>query len=285
MSDTSHTSSSPAVASQLTSETLRSWLPLYLKKTDQVIVHLNRILSTPSGVDTVLLTIGYSALATSNLLGTFALQRIYARARVLFEVITNLPENASIIIPPSALPSPRLLRFSQSLKALSETISDFRIFVRLWGLLHIWELGKRMLEKPPRDLMLRGIAWAQLSMNVAFQALENGAYLASKGVLGWDQKTQRKAWLWSSRFWAVYVMLEFGRLSHEWRKGNDAQEVEGKSVMQWRRELITNLAYAPLTLHWSLEGGIMNDFWVGVLGSTAGIVGLLELWKDMGISQ
>jgi hypothetical protein len=265
------------------SETLRSWLPLYLKKTDQAITHLNRILSTPSGTDALLLTTGYATLATSNALSTLALHRLYARAREFIELVINLPENTSIIIPPSALPSPRLLRLSQSLKALSDVISDFRIFVRLWGLLGIWKWGKSLLEQPPKDAVLRRLAWMQVAVNIAYQALENGAYLASKGVLGWDQKKQAKAWVWSSRFWAAHVLLEFSRLGYEWRKGKDSEkgkEVEGQNVRKWKRDLVTNLAYAPLTIHWGLKSGLVNDFWVGVLGTAAGMAGFLELWKN-----
>jgi hypothetical protein len=172
---------------------------------------------------------------------------------------------------------------SRSLKALSDIISDFRIFVRLWGLLSIWEWGKGLLQQPPKDVLLRRIAWMQVTVNIAYQVLENGAYLASKGVLGWDEKKQNKAWLWSSRFWATHVLLEFWRLGYEWRKskeGEKGKEVERQSVVKWKRDLVTNLAYAPLTIHWSLESGIVNDFWVGVLGTTAGMVGFLELWKN-----
>jgi hypothetical protein len=46
------------------------------------------------------------------------------------------------------------------------------------------------------------------------------------------------------------------------------------------KDLVSNMAYAPLTLHWSKETGLIGDFWVGMLGTAAGAVGFSELWKN-----
>lgn len=60
------------------------------------------------------------------------------------------------------------------------------------------------------------------------------------------------------------VITERGE--EEWRAG-------------WTKEMIVNLAYAPLTVHWSLEKGMLGDVWVGLLGSVAGVAGLEALWR------
>jgi len=144
---------------------------------------------------------------------------------------------------------------------------------------------------PPKDLVQRNITWAQVLVNIFYQVLENGAYLSSKGILGWDGKKQNRAWVWSSRFWAAHVGLDFGRLGYEFwlrtrvaGKGKEIEKeggvVEEREVRVWRRELAVNLAYAPLTVHWSLEEGLVSDLFVGVLGSVAGVVGFRELWKN-----
>jgi hypothetical protein len=269
------------------SQTLKQWLPLYLKRTDALIGHLNRILSTPSGTDTLLMALCYSTLTTSSLLSTISLHRLHNRATAIIEQLTSLPANTTILITAdSKIQAPRLLRLSQSLKALSTLISDFRIFVRLWGLLGIWKWGKSLLEHPPKDLVQKRIAWAQVVVNVAFQVLENGAYLSSKGVLGWDAKKQNKAWAWSSRFWAAHVALDVGRLAYEKMvslgkgKGKEGELVTTNEAKRWRRQLVSNMAYAPLTVHWSLEQGIVGELWVGVLGTVAGAGSLRELWKQ-----
>ena len=52
----------------------------------------------------------------------------------------------------------------------------------------------------------------------------------------------------------------------------------------WRRELAVNLAYAPLTVHWSLEKGLwgVSDGVVGGLGMVAGILGMQKQWRAAG---
>lgn len=253
----------PAAKPPPSVQCLASWLPLYLTRTDRLVAHLQRLLSTPSGTDTTLMALGYSSLAASSLL---SLLPLLARAR--------------------ALPT-----LSRRLAALSALIADVRIFARLWGLLGIWRWGKSVLvDAPPADATQRAIARAQVLVNVLYQGLENGAYLSSKGALGWSAERQNWAWLWSSRFWAAHVGLEFLRLAYEasvgrGKKGEKAVEtaeekaVEKTRLETWRRELVVNLAYAPLTLHWSVDGGLISPLVVGVLGSVVGAINVPRLWR------
>ncbi|KAI9736921.1 MAG: hypothetical protein M1818_005972 [Claussenomyces sp. TS43310] len=263
-----------------TLSTLRAWIPVYLKRTDVTVEHLGRILSTPGGTDTFLLTICYTSLLSSKLLASVSLHQLHKRIKYLTSAVSSLPADTTLVI---ETPAVRLLRLSQSLKALSSLISDYRIFVRLWGLLGIYRWAKGLVAEPPADAVQRRIAWAQVAVNVAFQYLENAAYLASKGVLGWDERRQTRAWLWSSRFWAAHVALDLYRLAYELRTakqtgGDKVQEEPVKA--KWTRQLATNLAWAPLTLHWSRETGLLGDLGVGLLGTAAGLVDFRERWKD-----
>ena len=75
--------------------------------------------------------------------------------------------------------------------------------------------------------------------------------------------------LWSTRFWAVYVFLQFAHLKEDLRllkvrekalskvkgKGKAVDEVAEKAELARRwdaliNELIVNLGYLPLTIHW-----------------------------------
>ncbi|KAI9802718.1 MAG: hypothetical protein M1825_002740 [Sarcosagium campestre] len=250
-------------------------------------------MSTSSGTDSLLATLNYTLLVlntTSRHLTHISRQSVAART------------------------PPRI-----NLSALTRLISDYRIFVRLWGLLSIYTWAR---STPPDDTTLQRITYVQVAASAAFQALENGAYLAQHGVLvrGWSEERQAKAWVWSSRAWAVHVALDLVRL---WRvrtirldeatalaKVADSQEPEGSHQIQaevvggdgqlekakntqqellekqqeeeeraWWREVIVNAAYAPLTLHWSVERGIFGDGVVGLLGSTAGVIRLMQVWK------
>jgi hypothetical protein len=162
-----------------------------------------------------------------------------------------------------------------------------------------------------REKVLRGITWAQIASCAMFQILENVAYLASKGVLdglpGWTgeqgKKREGKWWAWSSRFWAAHVLLEFGRLGTVWKyHGHDRDaEVQAKNVQGhgdgekedklkmaekrredriWWRDVVSNAAYFPLTMHWSHEHGLLGDGGVGVCGMVAGGVLLLDAWRE-----
>ncbi|TAQ90634.1 hypothetical protein B7494_g1040 [Chlorociboria aeruginascens] len=261
---------------------LQSWLPLYLSKTDAHITHLTKILSTRSGTDTLLLTICYSSLLSSSILSSISLHRLHSSARQIIEKAIALPPNTTIIIDSSStFPTSSLLILSQRLKTFSTLVSDVRMFARLWGLLFIWKWGKSIRDNPPKDTVIRGIGYAQVLVNVLYQYLENGAYLSSKGVLGWSPQKQNRAWVWSSRFWMMHVGLDFWRLWRETVIREQGEKGEGDEMWteKWRREVLVNAAYAPLTVHWSLEQGLVSPFWVGLFGSIAGAAGLRNLWR------
>jgi hypothetical protein len=111
-------------------------------------------------------------------------------------------------------------------------------------------------------------------------------------VWGWDGKRQERAWLWSARFWATHVGLEVlkeGRERLVWereRVEGDRSKEAGLEERAWRekwwRGVVVNAAFAPLTLHWGLEKGLLSEFWVGVLGSIAGVTGMREVWRKSG---
>ena len=44
-------------------------------------------------------------------------------------------------------------------------------------------------------------------------------------------------------------------------------------------ELWVNIGYFPLTLHWSVETGLLSEFWVGVFGTIAAAAGMRTGWR------
>ena len=189
-------------------------------------------------------------------------------------------------------PSTRLARAVRSIGAVTDLLDDVRVFLRLWGLLGIWAWGTDIHSNPPSDRVLRSVAYLQVGCNALYQGLENGAYLASHNVFRWPEARVNKWYLWSSRFWMGHVGLEFVRLGREWvlrkqvaeRRGGRAEEVEVKmervrDEARWWREVVVNAAYAPLTVHWSVDGGVVGEGVVGGLGMVGGWVGMGELWR------
>jgi hypothetical protein len=264
-----------------------------------------KVLTTPGGTDRVLCTTTY----TLQLLSAIINNRLHNATEHL---ANQFAANASKALSPGETliatfePPPiaqSLARLSLSTKKLSTLISDYRIFVRLWGLLGIYAWGKSVYLDPPSDRVLRWIAYAQVAINTCFQTLENRAYLAGKTIIDRDVKLQLRDWCWSSRFWCAHTTLEFVKLYRKkqiwdaelraeaaaeksgrgegawWRKGGE--EALGRRREEerlWWRDLVVNAAYYPMTFHWGLQDGLLTEMQIGFLGVVAGGVGLKEVW-------
>jgi hypothetical protein len=282
---------------------------------DRTLVRLSKLLSTPGGTDVLLCTTSYTLTLIHAVLS-----RILERR--LASIATEIAEKAEGVLLPgetliASLPAPTstkvIAQVVGSSKALAAVISDFRIFVRLWGVLGLYTWARDTYQDGlPEDAsrkekILRGLTWTAIISCVAFQVLENGAYLSSKGALttaSWTGdvgKARENAWwLWSSRFWAAYVGVELVRLgvqryysppasSISASPGDGEKEdkiqreerVNAKKLENWLwwKDLASNLAYAPMTVHWSLEQGLLSDWGVGACGMVAGGALLADAWR------
>lgn len=310
-------SSQPPLRSSSTTQKLRYLLFRYLSNTasstDRNLVRLSKLLSTPSGVDVLLCTTSYTLTLVRALLSRLL-------ERKLANIATDMAEKAEGILLPgetliATLPVPAstklIAQIVGSSKALADTIADYRIFVRLWGCVGMYTWARSTyLDSLPADAsrkqkILRGLTWSAIASCIGFQVLENGAYLSSKGVLttaSWTgdagKARENQWWLWSSRFWAVYVGVELARLGvmkfcqEEPLKNDDGdgekedkirnEERTRKEKLEnwlWWKDLASNLAYAPMTVHWSLEQGLLSDWGVGACGIVAGGALLADAWR------
>ncbi|KAG9200543.1 hypothetical protein G6514_006885 [Epicoccum nigrum] len=283
-----------------------------LTTTDRNLLRLSALLSTPNGIDVVLCTTSYT-LTLVYALGQRVLEKQLAA------VATNLAEKAADVMLPgetliASLPASTgtklLAQAVGSSKATAAVIADYRIFVRMWGLLglYTWARGTYLAPLPEgagrKEKLLRATTWAAIATCVAFQVLENGAYASSKGMLtgaAWAGDAGKKRetwwWVWSSRFWAAYVGCELVRLLVErayqepvverigdgekedkLRAEQERREAHNRSFTWWK-DLVSNVAYAPMTLHWSVEEGLLSDVQVGVCGMVAGGAMLADAWR------
>ncbi|KAF2027486.1 hypothetical protein EK21DRAFT_71866 [Setomelanomma holmii] len=284
--------------------------------TDRTLLRLSNLLSTPSGIDVLLCTTSYTLTLVHALLSRLL-------ERKLANIATAIAEKADGILLPgetliATLPAPAstklIAQIVGSSNALADTIADYRIFLRLWGVLGLYTWARGTWYDPlapdagSKEKILRSLTWSAIASCVGFQILENGAYLSSKGALtsaAWTadvgKARENKWWIWSSRFWAVYVGVELMRLgvvrfySSEgtWvdGKGRDDGEKEDKIAREermkeeklenwlWWKDLASNVAYAPMTLHWSLEQGLLSDWGVGACGMVAGGSLLADAWR------
>ena len=274
---------------------LSSSLAAIFKRTDASLLHLTRVLSSSAGVDSTLCTLCYALTLLHSQLARVLSRRYEKLAQALVSKASLLPDETSIAgIPP---PRSRLSETCAGVKALAELIGDFRIFVRLWGFLDVYKTGRETYTKPPRDPIIKTLVWAQLGAYATFQFLENGAYLASKGVLRGARWARREPkWcVASNRFWMAQVLLEMLRLlrvrqlKYNEDFGAEAAEDERKVKVEskelegrWHRSFYANAGWFPLTLHWSFEDETrspVNETSIGVCGMVPGIVGFLDAWE------
>ncbi|KAJ9114277.1 hypothetical protein QFC22_005729 [Naganishia vaughanmartiniae] len=136
---------------------------------------------------------------------------------------------------------------------------------------------------------------------ILYYPLENLSYLSSKGVFPLSPLRELTWSIWSCRFWAAYVVLDVWRLVRRKRElqvkahalrsqatsGEKDQLAEQVKALQiekigWLEEVVINVGYAPLTIHWSLPNGAWsNEAWTGVFGTIACLAGIRAKWRNM----
>jgi hypothetical protein len=69
-----------------------------------------------------------------------------------------------------------------------------------------------------------------------------------------------------------------GEKEDKLRVEQERREAQSKSFTWWK-DLVSNVAYAPMTLHWSVEEGLLSNVQVGVCGMVAGGAMLADAWR------
>lgn len=285
--------------------------------TDAFLAHLQRCLATPSGVDTLLLFICYTSRFTGAALTNIS-QSILRRSspRELIALAFTLPDKTAVVVEaaggaptPSSAIAALVAQLAgvlgTRLKSLGGLASEARTIARLWSLVGMYFWAKRLVlnlvarsssssDNSEKAAAAAGqgesklaalVSWAQLLSCGVFQVLENGAYLSGRGVLGWTPAQQGRAYVVGARFLGFYTALELGRLLAEFvaRRDRDysaATAEEQAEVDAMRRSLAINMAWAPLTVHWSLEKGFLTDLVVGAGGCIPGVIQMRKLWRE-----
>lgn len=295
--------SSSSSSSKKPSIPLRVLLSLSPKNVDAFLAHLNRCLSTPTGIDNTLQFVCYASRLLSSLLSALATRALHRSASDWVALVSAsrttvvaITDAGASKLPSTAAAAASLL-LAERLKNLSTLLSEARVILRLWGLLGMYFWAKRLLSQTFRPktaateksgeqdqqptTLDTAISYSQLVTCIAFQALENGAYLSSKGVMGWSPAKQGWAMKWSARLWGLYVGIELGKLAAEGvARRNAAAASDVKADAAWKSAVVRNLAWAPLTVHWGSDTGFVSDWMVGALASVPGYIQMAELWRE-----
>ncbi|KAK9246731.1 hypothetical protein V1506DRAFT_534140 [Lipomyces tetrasporus] len=255
------------------------------KQSDPALAKADRILSASSSLDLNLMTAQYALVFVAESITAVHNRRVLLKVYTQLSSLVKYFSGFTLVAADVAVPPPSV---AVRMRALSSLISDVRIFHRLWGLIGLLRWAIATLQAPPKDAVLKAVAFTQVVSNIIYQPLENIAYLGSHGIIPFSKAKINRLWVVSSRLWAAHVILEFVRLARvKYLAKKDVSEQSGEKVTDghtadtlWRRQLIVNAAYFPLTIHWSLETGLLTDLAVGALGTIAGGARLVPLWKQ-----
>ncbi|KAF9434904.1 hypothetical protein BGZ76_007229 [Entomortierella beljakovae] len=200
---------------------------------------------------------------------------------------------------------------AQRIKNLAGPISDFRILLRYYGLLPLvqWMQYVDSASHPPSTLLLT-LDRLQNICNLIYYPLEHIYWLGAHEVIPISMEKTNTIAIWSCRFWAAYVALQFVHLAEEYRlykvrlnetraqgkladkkakeTGEPVDKTEYKSALSALRaekkgiliNTIINTGYLPLTVHWSLEKSSFPDVGVGIFGGIAAIAQFYVAWKS-----
>ncbi|KAL9030543.1 MAG: hypothetical protein Q9196_001347 [Gyalolechia fulgens] len=201
-----------------------------LSKTNTCIHRINQLLSTTSNLDLTLGTLSYTFSFLAAILPFF---RIHARG--------------------SSGKAPHGYSHAQRLRTLGALLAETRVTLRLViGVVGVYgsaveafgiptppsedKIPRRESTRiaPARDPEMWS-AWLSRSSvlaALAFQILENVAFLGDKGVLRLSPDRRARLWLYCSRAWCAGLGVELGRLGlQRWgfrRQDVDGEEKQGK---------------------------------------------------------
>ncbi|PYH85874.1 hypothetical protein BO82DRAFT_350652 [Aspergillus uvarum CBS 121591] len=270
-----------------------------LRATDTTIERLDKLTTTAAGTERVLAVTGYLSHALHHLLASAPWLALQTRLSLLARLRRqrHLTQHSPSKVPPPPPPSPTTPKPKPPLLALSALMSETRYTLRLLGLLPLWTWGAATLRSPPKDRTIYILTLLQVLVNVIYQILENGSYLAAKGILSrrfidrWGGIVQ---WdLWSTRAWFGHIFLQFFVLARERRlrlrrekqkeggeEGVGAADADAQEIRAWRKSLVNNVCWAPLCLHWCFEKGI--GFPEQLTGLVSFMAGAWEVWDSWG---
>lgn len=264
---------------------------------DALVARLFRCLQTRAGTDVVLMFVCYFSRFTGAALESLSRTALRHSAQRLVAMAFKLPPSTTVVL--SSAPAPPAAAFALQLggqfKALAGLLGEMRTMGRLWGLVGLYfslknlvlkaRAGKSDEEKKQSVTAAQRfdtlVSWIQVLVLIVYQGSENLALLGSKKVLNIKPVNQGKLALLSVRCWGTYVGMELGRLlierSRKIRSGEAVQDAAW--AVGWNKSFLRNLAWAPLTINWSIPNGPLPDIMIGLFGLYPSSSMLIDLWR------
>ncbi|KAH6603480.1 peroxin 11c [Trichoderma cornu-damae] len=261
--------------------------------------HLLRCLQTRAGADAVLQFLCYSLSFSGSALEALSRNALRQSAQKLVAMAFQLPPATTVVLSSAPAPPGAALALSLAgkLKAMSGVLSEARTINRLWGLLGLYFALKSVIARPrakkadsEKEEASSGSAVAarfdavfsltQIVTLILYQVFENLAFLGSKKAIDLKPATMGRFGLLSVRCWGTYVFMELARLLLQ-RTRTSAKVKDAAWATTWNKNFFRNLAWAPLTVHWSTPGGgPLPETLVGLLALYPSTGQMVDLWRE-----
>ncbi|CAO3680643.1 unnamed protein product [Umbelopsis ramanniana] len=202
---------------------------------------------------------------------------------------------------PAPIKGPAITTLAQHIKNFAGPVSDFRILLRYYGLLPMIQYMAYLEHNPSPSRLHLNLERIQNASMVIYYPLEHLYWLGAHNVIPLSEKKTNSIGIWSCRFWALWVVLEFGRIAEQYRllkrkektlvksikDGEITEKTEREqqiaSIKNEKKSLllgtVINTGYLPLTVHWSLENSSFPDVLVGLFGGIAAVCQVYAAWQ------
>lgn len=257
---------------------------------DEILTRLNKLLTIPGGVSSLLSTANYTLylLAYLHSVAPTRAKIIATLSRYLGRAAPKTPAGA---LSPAAPQSPLL--------TLALVLGETRTTLRLLGLfpMYVWLTTLIRTRKNPSDRITHTISLVQCTSYMTFQLLENTLHLTNKGVLSPTNaihsrlnKPPGKLMTYACRAWLSGISCDFLRLIREAqlnsqkrsRAGEKISDEEQKQIdAKWWSEFVVAASWYPMALHYSIEGGVgLTLGMIGLCGIGANMANFRKMWES-----
>jgi hypothetical protein len=264
---------------------------------DAFILHLDRVIKTRGGTDTVLLFTTYSARLIGAILDILGRTTLRHSARKVVEMAFKLPPSTSVILSTATAPplATKALALSSYIQGFTTMMGEWRTMNRLWGIIGTYleardlvmrlrgqQLDENGQKVPPPDRVNTAFAVVQIFFNFTYAIGEGACWLTCKGATNLSQSVSNKLGLWAARSWAAWVALELVRLLVErvrrTSSGDIAVEEEWKT--NWKAAFLGTLPWMPLSAHWGTETGFLPEIVVAAIATWPASNAMKSVWRQ-----
>ncbi|KAL5603973.1 hypothetical protein FOVSG1_006723 [Fusarium oxysporum f. sp. vasinfectum] len=260
------------------------------------ILHLHGCTRIRGGTDTVLLFTTYSARLIGAILNVLGRTSLRHSAREMVEQAFQLPPSTTVVL--SAASAPPLaalaLNIAKRIRACTDMLGEWRVMNRLWGIISTYVAARDFVlrlrcqkqnkngEKVLPDRFSTLVETLQFLLLFGYHISEASYWLSTKCIVILSSEKTSKVSLYGARLWSTWVFMELGRLlverSRRTPTGDVAAEEEWST--NWMSSFIGILPWAPLSVHWGTQGGLLPEITIAALATWPASNKMKNLWRQ-----